>query len=158
MELKKLNAQIKSIATKTAKWRDDVQLCLVGCAQFAFDDGNVDPATRLVKAVKGADATALIHWIEKHMPCVWVKDKDQFRLNKLFNGEYDAITLMSEPWWVLCKKTNEINSSLDCLDTVRSLIKRLTKEIESGKKAVKHAELVTALTTVVNAYEFKAEE
>lgn len=158
MELKKLNAQIKSIATKTSKWRDEVQFCLIGCAEFAFDHSNVDPATRLVHAVKGSDMTALIHWMEKHMPVIWVRADDKFRYNKSFKGEFDGLALAAEPWWELAKEPREVQSSVDCLDMVRGLIKRINKEIEAGKKTVAHADLIAQLSAVANDYEFKLAE
>lgn len=154
MELKKLNGKIKSLATKTSKWRDEVQVCLVGCAQFAFDDNNASPATDLVHAVKGADAKAVIHWMEKHMPVIWVGKEEKFRFNKSFLGEYDAVTLLSEPWWEHATKARDVVSSIDCLDAVRSMIKRLEKEIKSGEKTVKHADLIASLVATTNAYEF----
>lgn len=156
--IKQLNAKIAGIAKRTAAWRDDVQLILVGCAQHAFDNGNVDPATRLVKALTGADARALIHWTEKHMPAVWVKAESQFRLNKSFKGEYDAVTLLSEAWWELATKPKDISSSLDVLDALRSFIKRMereaAKEIDGQKVTVEHADLITKLSTLANAVEF----
>lgn len=143
--LKKLNAQIAAIGRKTAKWRDDVQLCLVGCAQHAFDSNNVDPCTRLVQAVRGADAKAIIHWIEAHMPAVWVKADEKFRFNKSFVGEYDAITLMAEPWWELATQPKNVASSLDMLDALDTFIKRMVREVEAGKKEVLHGEVLTEL-------------
>lgn len=154
LTIKKLNAQIALVGKKTAKWRDDVQLCLVGCAQFAFDSNNVDPCTKLVKATAGADAKAIIHWMEQHMPCVWVKAENQFRFDKSFQGEYDAVVLMAEPWWVLATKPSEVSSSLDCLDAVRALVKRLTREVEAGKKTVGHTELIAKLAALANEAEF----
>lgn len=148
LTIKKLNAQIKSIKSKTAKWRDDVQLCLVGCAQFAFDDRNVDPCTNLVNAVQGADVTAVIHWIEAHMPAVWMKSEGKFRFNKSFNGEYDALVLMAAPWWELAKKPQQVSSTFDALEAVRNLISRIEREIASGKKTVEHAEVLNELKAV----------
>ena len=148
LTIKKLNAQIKSIKSKTAKWRDDVQLCLVGCAQFAFDDRNVDPCTNLVNAVQGADVTAVIHWIEVHMPAVWMKSEGKFRFNKSFDGDYDAITLMAEPWWELAKTAREVSSTFDALEAVRHLIDRIEREIKSGKKTVEHADVLKELKAV----------
>ena len=158
MTIKQLNAKINGIAKRTAKWRDDVQLILVGCAQHAFDNGNVDPCTRLVHAIKGADARAVIHWIEAHMPCVWVKAEDKFRLNKSFKGDYDALTLMAEPWWELATKPKEVSSSLDLLDSLRHFIKRMekeaAKEIDGQKITVEHAELLDTLKAIANAKEY----
>lgn len=151
--LKQLNAQITSIGKKTAKWRDEVQLVLVGCAQHAFDGNNVDPCTRLVHALTGADSRAVIHWIEAHMPAVWVKAEEKFRLNKSFKGEYDAITLLAEPWWELATKPKNVSSSLDMLDALRSFIKRMEKEAES-KTEVAHVEILANLKTLANAVEF----
>lgn len=148
MELKELNKRIKAIATKTAKWRDDVQLALVGCAYQAFEHGNVDPATRIVKVLSGADAKALVKWIETHMPAIWVKSEVQFRVNKSFKGEYDAVTLMSEPWWELAVKPRDINSTINVLECVRDLIKRIEREAKAGTKTIEHAELVETLKQV----------
>lgn len=158
MTIKQLNAKIAGIAKRTETWRNDVQIILVGCAQHAFDNGNVDPATRLVKALTGADARALIHWTEKHMPAVWVKAENQFRLNKSFKGEYDAIALLGDAWWLLATKPKEVSSSLDVLDSLRGFIKRMereaAKEIDGQKVTVEHADLITKLTALANAVEF----
>lgn len=152
--IKQLNAKINAIAKTTAKWRDEVQLILVGCAQHAYDDGNVDPCTKLVHALTGADARAIIHWIEEHMPAVWVKAEDKFRFNKSHKGEYDAVVLMAEAWWELATMPKNVSSSLDCLDAVRQLVKRLEKEIASGTKTVAHAEIVAKLSALTNEVEF----
>lgn len=143
--VRELNKKIDALGKRTAKWRDDVQLVLCQVAQQAFDGSNVDPATRLVKVLTGADAKAIIHWIEAHMPAVWVKAEEKFRFNKSFVGEYDAITLMSEAWWELATKPKNVSSSLDCLDAVRDLIKRLEREIAAGKKQVTHTEAIEGL-------------
>lgn len=152
-DVKSLNKKIDALGKRTAKWRDDVQLVLCQVAQQAFDGSNVDPATRLVNVLTGADAKAIIHWIEAHMPAVWVKAEDKFRLNKSFVGEYDAILLMSEPWWELATKPKNVSSSLDCLDAVRDLIKRLEKEVAAGKKEIQHKEAITALKQVCGEIE-----
>jgi hypothetical protein len=149
MELRTLNAKIKSIAKKTASWRDDIQIALTGCAWHAIEHGNVEPCTRLVKAVEGADARAVIHWVEGHMPAVWDKKANAFRQNKTAIKEgkftYDALTLMSEPWWELATKTKNISSSIDCLEAVRDLIKRLEREATKGEKTIEHIEVIDAL-------------
>jgi len=154
----KLNARIDALGKRTAKWRDDVQLILVSCAVFAFEDSNVDPCTRLVKALHGADATALIRWIEAHMPAYWVKAENRFKFNKSYKGEYDAVTLMAEPWWNLAKKAKDVSSSLDMLDSLRSFIKRMereaTKEIDGKKVTVEHGELLVKLQAIANSTEY----
>jgi hypothetical protein len=153
MELKKLNAKIVALGKKTSKWRDEVQETLVGCAWQAFNGDNVDPCTKLVKVLGGADARAIIKWIESHMPARWVKSENQFRVNKSFKGEYDALVLLAAPWWELATKTHNIDSSLDCLDAVRNLIKRIESEIKSGKKTVEHVEVLAELKAVAGKVE-----
>lgn len=145
MELKQLNAKIKSLASRTKNWRNDVQLCLVGCAWQSFEEHNHDPATRLIAVLEGADLTAVIRWIEEHMPARWVKAENKFIGNKSFIGEYDALVLMSEPWWKLAKKAHDVSSTLDCLDQVRLLIARLEREIASGKRPVAHTSVIDDL-------------
>lgn len=145
MTLKQLNSRIAGLAKRNAKFNDDVQLVLVGCAQQAFDGSNVDPCTKLVNVLKGTDAKAIIHWIEAHMPAIWVKAEGKFRFNKSFVGEYDAITLMAEPWWELATKPAQVSSSFDVLESVRALIKKAKKEIESGKRTVEHASMIAQL-------------
>ena len=158
-EMQKLNAKIDSLGKRTAKWRDDVQLILVQCAKHAFDGNNVDPCTRLVKAIHGADMAALIKWIEGHMPAVWIKAENKFRVNKSFKGEYDAIVLMAEPWWELAKKAKDVSSTLDMLESLRHFIKRMekeaAKEIDGKKITVEHGELLAKLATLANEEEFK---
>ncbi|OHD24075.1 MAG: hypothetical protein A2Y38_14650 [Spirochaetes bacterium GWB1_59_5] len=159
-DVKKLNAQIDNLGKRTAKWRDDVQLVLIQCAQHAFDGSNVDPCTRLVKVLHGSDMTALIRWIEAHMPAYWVKAENKFKFNKSFQGEYDAITLMASPWWELAKKAKEVSSSLDMLDSLRHFIKRMEKEasreIDGKPVTVEHAELLTKLSAIANDKEYDA--
>lgn len=158
MTIKQLNAKISGLAKRTAKWRDDVQVVLVGCAQHAYDNGNVDPATRLVKALTGADARALIHWIEGHMPAIWMKAENQFRFNKSFKGEYDAVALLGDAWWELAAKPKDISSSLDVLESLRSFIKRMereaAKEVDGKKVTVEHAELLTQIKALANNTEY----
>ena len=150
--IKQLNSKINALGKRTAKWRDDVQIVLTQCAQLAFDFNNVDPCTRLVGVLKGADSKAIIHWIEAHMPAVWMKSEEKFRFNKSFEGQYDALALMADPWWELATKPKNISSSIDVLDSVRDLIKRMEREITAGKKAVEHKELVGDLKALAGRY------
>lgn len=152
-DISKLNRKIDALGRKNAKFNDDVQLILVQCAYQAFEHSNVDPVTRLAKVLKGTDARAIIRWVEGHMPAIWIKAEVKFRFNKSFVGEYDALTLMAEPWWELATKVKNVSSSLDCLDAVRDLIKRLEREVAAGKKEVTHTEAIVALKAVCGGIE-----
>lgn len=156
--VKTLNKKIDALGKRTAKWRDEVQLVLVECAIFAFDDKNVDPCTRLVKALTGAESKALVRWIEGHMPAVWMSKEEKFRFNKSFNGVYDAITLMAEPWWHLVTKLKNVPSSIDALESFRQLIARLNKEVEKGEKTVENADFLAAMVAAANDWQYKKEK
>jgi hypothetical protein len=130
-----------------------VQIVLVQCVYHAFTYKNADPCTRLVKVLAGADAKAVIHWLENHAPAIWVKAEEKFRFNKSFKGEYDAIALMGDAWWVRATKPKDVASSLDCLDAIRALIERLEREIERGKKEVTHKEAINELKAVCGKIE-----
>lgn len=145
LTVKQLNAKINALGKRTEKWRNDVQEVLTNCAAFAFEDSNVDPCTRLVDVLQGADAKAVIHWVEAHMPAVWVKAEGKFRFNKSFIGEYDPLVLLAEPWWELATKPKNVSSSFDVLDSVRNLITRIEREIASGKKTVTHGDMLASL-------------
>jgi hypothetical protein len=153
MNEKELNRKIDSLGKKTAKWRDDVQIVLVQCVYHAITYKNVDPCTRLVGVMTGADMKAIIHWLENHAPVVWIKSEEKFRFNKSFVGEYDATSLLGDAWWIRAIKPRDVSSTLDCLDAIRSLIKRLEKEIEAGKREVVHPEAIEELKAVCGRIE-----
>ena len=146
--LAKLNRDIKSLATRTAKWRDAVQLCLVGAACCAFEDHNTTPATAIVEAVEGADRATLIRWIEAHMPARWHAAEARFKGNKSFVGEYDAITLMSEPWWAKVPKLEQIASSFDVAARLRAVIAGAEKAAAKDREVI-GAEALDAVRALV---------
>lgn len=155
IELKKLNSQIKAIATNKVKARDQIQIALVGVAQYAFDDKqpNLDPARNLVLACEGAyDIQALVAYIESHMPARWVKETQSFRLNKSFKGEYDAVALMADPWWVKAKKADSVESTFDMLEKVRALLKKAEREVKACKE-VKHADMIRELNAICGKFD-----
>ena len=147
MNLRQLNQKIDGLAKRNAKFRQDVQVILCSCAQFAFGaDQNVEPFTRLVTKMEGLDATALIKWVETHTPSRWKKDEAKFVFNHSFKGEYDAIALLSQPWWVYAKKAKEVSSTLDMYDALNDFIKRMEREAKT--KTVTHAEILTDLKAI----------
>lgn len=145
--LAKLNRDIKSLGTKTKKWRDDVQLILIRCAAYAFQ-GNAEPMTSVVAQLEGADVAAVIKWAEMYAPVLWRASDDgikRFGINKSFEGEFDAAYLMGTAWWVSAKKPQQVSSIYDVADAVRDLIKRAEREVTAGKKTVHHADLIRDL-------------
>lgn len=170
LTIKQINGKIASLTKSHAKFNDEVQVLLCSIAQYAYEK-NVDPATRLLiinpdeKDVKkrqfrfdSVDNKVLIHWIEKHMPARWVASSASFAFNKSFGGEYDAVTLMSEPWWKKAVKPTSVSSSLDMLESLRSFIKRQEKEaarvIDGNPISVEHAEIMDMLKAIANKVEY----
>ena len=147
-----LNKKIDALGKRTQTWRNDVQIVLVECAYQAFEYSNVDPFTRLVGALKGADIKAVIKWAEQFAPCVWQKDKVAFRFNKSFVGEYDALFLMGNLWHDLATKPQNVSSTVDVIDAVRALIQRMENEIKAGKKTVTHSDAILDLKAVAGKY------
>lgn len=170
LTIKQINGKIASLTKSHVKFNDEVQLILCSVAQFAHEK-NVDPATRLLilnpdeKDAKkrvfrfdSVDNKILIHWIEKHMPARWVASSASFAFNKSFEGEYDAMALMSEPWYQKAVKPRQVSSSLDMLESLRSFIKRQEKEaarvIDGKAIAVEHAEIMGMLKAIANKVEY----
>ena len=147
-ELAQLNRDIKSLAKRTARWRDAVQMCLVGASCCAFEDHNVTPATAIVAAVEGADRTTLIHWVEAHMPARWNAAEARFKGNKSFVGEYDAMTLMAEPWWAKTPKPEQIASSFDVAARLRAVLAGAEKAAAKDREVV-GAEALDAIRAIV---------
>ena len=170
LTIKQINGKLASLTKSHAKFNDEVQVLLCSIAQYAYEK-NVDPATRLLilnpdeKDAKkrvfrfdSVDNKILIHWIEKHMPARWVASAAAFAFNKSFDGEYDAVTLMSEPWWKKAAKPTSVSSSLDMLESLRSFIKRQEKEvarvIDGQPIVVEHAEILDMMKAIANKVEY----
>lgn len=156
-ELAKLNRDIKALGTRTAKWRDAVQLCLVGAAACAFEDHNVTPCTAIVNALEGADRRTLIHWIESHMPARWDQAAAGFKGRKT-KDDYDAITLMAEPWWKNTPKPAAIASSFDVLAKLRAVLAGAEKAAAKSHEVIGAEALddVRALIARLSVAEFDA--
>lgn len=171
-DVKKFAADVAKLETQHNGFNAALQGLLVRAAEFAFSDAqNVEPLTQLVvKGVefrfKGIDNQVLINWIEKHCPARWVKKDAKFKFAKGFEGEFDAEALAAAPWWKKAKKPTQVASSIDYLDMVRGLLKRMEAEAavmieveENGAKVTKarevqHAELLQKIAAIANEAEY----
>ena len=168
--VKQFNARVGNLTKSNTKFKNEVQELLCIAAQYAFDDKNVAPLTSLVMRdgafrFDGVDNKVLIQWIESHMPARWDNKELKFRFNKSFNAVYDAIVLLSEPWWKKQARPQDVKSSIDFLAESRQFIERLEK-LASKKvvvdgveqpMSVQHAELLNSLKAVVNSAEYAEE-
>ena len=160
--IKQFKARVGKLTASNTKFKNEVQELLCIAAQYAFDDKNVAPLTDLVMRdgefrFDGIDHKTLIYWIEEHMPARWDNKECKFRFNKGFQGDYDAIVLLAEPWWKKQVKPTRVVSSIDALAEVRALIRRLEKSAEKGV-AVEHAELLANLKVMANSVEYAEEK
>lgn len=168
--IKQFNARVGQLTKSNTKFKNEVQELLCIAAQYAFDDKNVDPLTNLVMRdgtfrFDGIDNKVLIHWIEAHIPARWDNKESKFRFNKSFNAVYDAVVLLSEPWWKKQVTPSQVTSSIDLLAEVRSFIERLEKQaskkviIDDKEVAMKveHAEILAALKAVANDAQYTKE-
>lgn len=160
--IKQFNARVGSLTKNNTKFKNEMQELLCIAAQYAFgDDKNVSPLTNLVIRdgefrFDGIDNKTLIHWIESFMPARWDGKELKFRFNKSFQGEYDAVTLLANPWWKKQVKPQDVISSIDALAEVRALIRKLEKQAEKGV-SIEHATALEKLRTIANDVEYAKE-
>jgi len=159
--IKQFNTRVGALTKNNTKFKNEVQELLCIAAQYAFDDKNVTPLTNLVMRdgdfrFDGIDNKTLIYWIESHMPARWDNKECKFRFNKSFQGVYDAIVLLAEPWWQKQVKPKEVVSSIDALTELRAFIRRMEKHAEKGV-SIEHVELLTTLKNAANAVEYQEE-
>lgn len=163
VSIKQYNARVGQLTKNNNKFKNEVQELLCVAAQYAFsDDHNVSPLTNLLMKdgdfrFDGIDHKVLIHWIEAHMPARWDNKELKFRFNKSFVGEYDALTLLADPWWKKQAKPQAVISSIDTLEEVRALIRRLEKQAEKGV-SLEHAELLEKIKVLANDSEYVTTE
>lgn len=164
VDLKSFNRRVGNLTKNNTVFKNEVQQLLCIAAQYAFsDDHNVAPFTNLLMSGKGfrfdgVDNKTLIHWIEAHAPARWDNKELRFRFNKSFKGEYDAVVLLSEPWWKKAAQPKDISSSLDMLEALRGFLKRMEKEaaveVDGKKRTIEHAEILRKLTVIANDVEY----
>lgn len=141
---KTLTRRINQLGKKTEAWRNEVQECLIGCCFQALEkDNNIDPCIQIVKQLRGSDLKAIMHWLERNAP-VRIKG-GSFVFNKSFEGYFDEEKLRADKWYESAIKPEQVPTSLDCMDAVRSLIKRLEREITKAERPIENAEIVAKL-------------
>lgn len=143
---------IKDAVANQKDSNEGIQKALVACSAVAFNEEyhkrNVSPFTQLVEGLRGTDRQTIIKWIEGHAPALWREGKNgtkRFQWNASFKGEFDAALLFSEKWYDLVPPTRKLQSTIDFREQIDNLVKRLTRELESGTKEVKHPECLKEL-------------
>lgn len=86
---KQFTAKLHTLKTNAAKFRDDVQECLIAATYFACKDGNVEPFNQILDAVgSGTRIAGITKWAEINAPAMIKKGK--FVLNKTAAKEYQV--------------------------------------------------------------------
>lgn len=145
-------AIIKSAIDGQADSNEGIQKALVAASAVAFNveyhKKNVQPFTLIVEGLRGADRQTIIRWIETYAPALWREGKDgkkRFQFNNSFSAVFDFDTLWAAKWYDLAPPTKKLSSTIDFREQIDNLVKRLTRELESGTKEVKHPECLHEL-------------
>jgi hypothetical protein len=160
---KELLTTARGLATRNKNFNADLQALLVDAAEHAFSTAkNVEPLRQVILKGEefrfaGIDNAVLIAWIEKYTPSRWNAKALKFHHKKM-EGEFDRDALMAAPWWKRAKAPKDVASTIDYLEMVRALVKRMEKEakiqVNGVAREVKHAELLTKLATIANDKEY----
>jgi hypothetical protein len=161
--MKDLLTTARGLATRNKNFNADLQALLVDAAEHAFSTAkNVEPIRQVILNGKefrftGIDNAVLIAWVEKYLPARWNAKALKFHHKKM-ECAFDREFLMAQCWWKKAKRPNDVASSIDYLEMVRSLVKRMEKEarvqVNGAPREVKHAELLTKLATIANDKEY----
>lgn len=148
-----INKRIDAVGKKTAAWREEIQEILVDAAEHAFLHSNVDPFTRLINVLKGADIKAVSKWIETHAPARWDGKENKYKTRKI-EAEYDREFLLGEKWYDRAQTPREIVSEFDVLKLVQDMLKKADREVNATKniKTILHKELMFEVQAAVGKY------
>lgn len=160
IDTKTLNKRIDALGTKTAKWRDDVQVVLCACASRAYDDAHrdVDGFTRLIHKLVGADMKAVVRWIVKNTPSNWEAKKDTpygvggFTFNKSFKDAQDPLELLGNPWWTHAQQPKDVPELFDLDAAILHLVKRMDQANTKGLPVYGHGPIAETLAKLAKVH------
>ena len=142
MELKKLNALITSINTKSAKLRDDIQDALIGCAEQVTLHRNTTPFNNLFKAVgTGTRLEGMLKWASLYAPVhfkdglVMLSDKRQKEMVNTMSPDELASELANSGKWYAIAKPEKVENPWDSLkfaETVALYIENAVKKADKN--------------------------
>lgn len=154
---------IDKINKSTSERRSMIQDALEFAAYCAFADRNADPAIRLFAVVgRETNRQNMATWLAQNAP-IGFKDGAPFFHEKKYKMidrtkvEFEQDVADATPWYMLKTGASEINDTVDVLELIRHLVKKVEGQVKKGsKKNVHHADLLIELAAIANRAEFKA--
>lgn len=128
---KAIVSAIEKVSNTQTRTNDDIQTILVACDAHARQfSGDVSLFQKLVESVKGADRKAMIEFINHKTVCK--VEKGLFSLNKgrYKNTTHSADDLNAVKWYDYCKPVADLTRTLDPLELLGGIIKRLNDAID----------------------------
>jgi hypothetical protein len=150
-----LLAYIRLIGRNGAALDRMIQIAAVHAIGHAVQfDGAIIFANRLFNAMpKGGRSQAMVKYLEKHGPFVYVASAKQFAFYKRDSLKFDGAALMKTPWYEV--ETEKVASTLDAQKMVDALIKRLETAIEKDGRTVQNADMLDDIKETATKYAAK---
>jgi len=133
-----------------------IQLAAVHAIGHAIQFGDIVYANRLFEAMpKGARLQAMVKYLEKYGPFIYVAAAKEFMFDKAHKRVFDGVKLMQTPWYEVDAGTVQIKSTLDVQKMVDAMIKRLETAIEKDDRTIQHSDLLDELKDTAMKYAAK---
>lgn len=135
-------AKIRSVSTRSAKLRTDIQIILVNIAGHAYEHGDVTMYDKLFAATSGVNRKKIAEWIRDYGFARLDGKTGAFKLNKKARSEVDFDTgedvvvylaLEAANWWEGEADAKTIAKELDIAKRIESLAAALDMAIQDGK-------------------------
>ena len=138
----KIRSLIKSISTRSAKQRSDIQEALVECALFVFEDRNTDPAIRLFGAIGGETHRAgMSKWLSlnaavhfKEGKPLLSDERQKEMVEELTAAEYEERIRSMPAWFDMDEDNNKATNVWDSALQIKKLDEYLMKQVKQFAK------------------------
>lgn len=136
---KQLQNKINSIGNRSQTLTTDIHKAGIACIEQAIEHGNMDYATKLVRALekaKGQRHESVKQWFIENGPFVWRKLKDNnmgFKLDKAEGAkEFDLEHAKEHPFYEKPEVVQVQTMTLEQLqNSIRNLVKKASKKLEN---------------------------
>jgi hypothetical protein len=149
MDIKTINAKIKSIAKRGKSLDKDIHETGVAIMQHAEEHHDYSAANRLVDALPNSARTkAFIKWFSDHTPYNWTDKEKVFKLPKdaSKSRQFMIEEAKAVPFWEYTVEKEP--EALDIDKIIASLFKRVEKAENDGRE-VKNKETLAKIATAL---------
>lgn len=150
MSLKKIDANLKLIATNAAKLNGRIHDTAVMIASHAKEHGDCTRALSLVKAMPASmRRSMLVEWFRTFTPIRVSLGNDKVGLLKADAKGFTAFDIpagTARPFYDLAKDKPEAEDMTlaDAIEAMERLVKRLQKSVDDGKVAANDSDAIVA--------------